>query len=89
MFFKKSRAHSTIINICIALAELELPPYVLLWIVEFIPPLHMLSHLYKIRLIEAVTRSIRYYRVDQIGMESANSDNNDDESTGGKNCLIV
>ena len=52
-------AHPDIIGICLALAPLDLPPYVLLWIVDWLPRYDLLSHRKKIHLIESVVRSIR------------------------------
>ena len=59
-----------LLDICIAMAPLRLPPYVLLEIVDMLPAvyegadeneslLHVVSHLKKIRLIEGVQRSQR------------------------------
>lgn len=50
--------HDVLLDICIALANLELPPYVILWIVDFLEYLEWQSHLKKIRLIESVRNSI-------------------------------
>ena len=52
-------AQPEIIGICLALAPLELPPYVLLWIVDWLPRYDLLSHHAKIHLIESVVKSIR------------------------------
>lgn len=52
-------AHADIINICLALAPLDLPPYVLLWIMDWLPNYDRLSHHKKIELIESVVKSIR------------------------------
>ena len=52
-------AQPDIIGICLALAPLELPPYVLLWIVDWLPRYDLLSHHKKIHLIESVVQSIR------------------------------
>ena len=52
-------AQPEIIGICLALAPLELPPYVLLWIVDWLPRYDLLSHHKKIHLIESVVQSIR------------------------------
>ena len=56
-------AQPDIIGICLALAPLELPPYVLLWIVDWLPRYDLLSHHKKIHLIESVVRSIRKLNV--------------------------
>ena len=50
--------HGVLLDICIALANLELPPYVILWIGDFVEYLEWQSHLKKIRLIESVRSSI-------------------------------
>ena len=55
-------AQADIVSICIALAPLELPPYVLLWILDWLPRYELLSELRKLRLIEAVRESIRRCR---------------------------
>ena len=52
-------AQPDIVGICLALASLELPPYVLLWIVDWLPRYDLLSHHKKIHLIESVVTSIR------------------------------
>ena len=52
-------AQPEIIGICLALAPLELPPYVLLWIVDWLPRYDLLPHRKKIHLIESVVKSIR------------------------------
>ena len=40
------------------MSALELPPYVLLWIIDFLPNYDFLSHHKKIHLIESVRASI-------------------------------
>ena len=50
-------AQPEIIGICLAFAPLELPPYVLLWITDFLPNYDKLSHK-KIALITSVRNSI-------------------------------
>lgn len=56
-------AHPTIVNVCIALAPLRLPQYVLLWIIDELPNYKtMLSHHGKLRLIENLLGSIRKIR---------------------------
>ena len=52
-------AQPDIIGICLALAPLNLPPYVLLWIIDWLPRYDLLSHHKKIQLIESVVKSIR------------------------------
>jgi hypothetical protein len=47
-----------IIGICLAMSSLELPPYVLLWIIDWLPNYDRLSHHKKIHLIESVRASI-------------------------------
>ncbi len=51
-------AQPDIIGICLAFAPLELPPYVLLWITDFLPNYNLLSHHKKIELITSVRDSI-------------------------------
>jgi len=51
-------AQNNIVLICLAFAYLELPPYVLLWIMDFLPNYDKLSHHKKIELITAVRDSI-------------------------------
>ena len=51
-------AQHDIIGICLALAPIELPPYVLLWIIDWLPHYGQLSHHKKIALIESVRNSI-------------------------------
>ncbi len=51
-------AHGDIIGICLAMCKLDLPPYVLLWIIDWLPIYHLLSHHKKIYLIENVRNSI-------------------------------
>jgi hypothetical protein len=55
-------AQSTIVDVCIALSSLQLLPYVLLWIVDFLPNFDKLSHVKKIRLIESVRASILKFK---------------------------
>ena len=52
-------AQPDIIGICLALSSLDLPPYVLLWIIDWLPRYDLLSHHKKIQLIESVVQSIR------------------------------
>ena len=47
-----------ILDSMIALAALDLPPYVLLWINDFLPGMLFTKHIVKIRYIEAVRKSI-------------------------------
>jgi hypothetical protein len=51
-------AQPEIIGICLAMSSLELPPYVLLWIIDWLPNYDRLSHHKKIHLIESVRASI-------------------------------
>jgi hypothetical protein len=51
-------AHPEIVGICIAMSPLELPPYVLLWIIDWLPNYDLLSHHKKIHLIESIRNSI-------------------------------
>ncbi len=56
------RYHVEILDICIALAESNLPPYVLLWIVDWLPNYKFVSHHKKIHLIESICASVRKFR---------------------------
>jgi hypothetical protein len=60
--------HPRMLTLCITLAPLRLTPYVILWILDWIPPMNFkhydsrhrpydINHLSKLRLIEGVTRS--------------------------------
>lgn len=51
-------AQQEIVGICLAMSSLDLTPYVLLWIIDFLPNYDRLSHVRKIRLIESVRESI-------------------------------
>ena len=61
--------HPRLLDICVVLAPIRLPPYVLLEIVDWLPVVHIddeneslahrVSHVKKIRLIEGVQRSQR------------------------------
>ena len=51
-------AQSHIVDICLALSPLELPPYVLLWIIDWLPRFDKASHHKKIQLITSVRDSI-------------------------------
>ena len=51
-------AQPEIIGICLAMSALELPPYVLLWITDYLPSYDKLSHHKKIQLIMSVRDSI-------------------------------
>ena len=64
-----SKMRHIVIDICIALASLRLPPYIVLWIIDQIPPMsHRFTykdnddydphHLRKLRLIEGVERAV-------------------------------
>ena len=48
-----------IIGICLAIFPLDLPAYVLLWIIDWLPNYDKLFHLSKITLIQNVYASIR------------------------------
>ena len=52
-------AHNDIVGICMALSNLHLPHYIVLWIIDWLPNYHLLSSLKKIRLIETVNKSIK------------------------------
>lgn len=58
--------HKNILNICIAMAPLCLPSYVLLWIIDELPNYDRVSHFKKIRLIESIKRSIGQLVVSQF-----------------------
>jgi hypothetical protein len=69
----EDKVHRFVLDKCLALAPLRLPAYVILWILDWLPPLHHrfeyrgnLSydprHMLKIRLIESLTRSYRTLR---------------------------
>jgi hypothetical protein len=62
------RSHyEKLLSICIAMARLDLPAYVLLWIVDFLPFFSVATtELRKIRLIEGVHNSVR--RIDAVRM---------------------
>jgi hypothetical protein len=51
-------AQEEIVGVCLAFASLDLPPYVLLWIMDWLPHYDKLSHHKKIHLIHAVRNSI-------------------------------
>ena len=51
-------AQEDIVGICIAFASTELPPYVLLWFIDWLPNYWRLSHHKKIQLITTVRDSI-------------------------------
>jgi ankyrin repeat protein len=76
-------AQPEIVGICLAMSSLDLPPYVLLWIIDWLPNYDRLSPRHKIRLIESVRSSIRnvkLHRIDLAEMQSAhNSDDDDDD----------
>ena len=51
--------HPWLLDTCLAMSPLELPPYVLLWIVDWIPFFeHAVSHRKKIHLIESIRDSV-------------------------------
>ncbi len=56
-------AQPDIIDICLALAPFQLPAYVLLWIMDWLPNFDRLSHYKKIHLIQSVVKSIRQIKV--------------------------
>ena len=60
--------HALLLNICIAMAALELPPYVLLFIVDFIDTMWIQSHHQKINLIYSVKNSIERVVANRAGM---------------------
>jgi hypothetical protein len=48
-----------ILDCSIALASLDLPVYIILWIVDFLPGTQFVAHIKKVRYIEALKKSIR------------------------------
>lgn len=56
---KWRNVHRVVLNICIAMAPLQIPNYVLLHIIDQLPKYCFASHGRKIRLIESVSRSYR------------------------------
>jgi hypothetical protein len=59
--------HRIILNICIAMWQLQLPNYVLLEIIDWLPYYEAaVSHFKKIRLIENVNRSITRIKGNKI-----------------------
>ena len=51
-----------ILDASIALAILDLPVYVILWIIDFLPGTQFTAHIKKLRYIEAIQKSIRKVR---------------------------
>lgn len=51
--------HESLLQYCLAMMPLQLPPYILLWIHDWLPLMHLVSHVRKIQLIEDVVRSCR------------------------------
>jgi len=61
--FQWCHAHAIIVDIVMALAPLNIPCWVLLWIVDWLPRVAQVgTELLKIRLIERVTESMRNAR---------------------------
>lgn len=54
--------HPRLLDLSIAMSPLNLPPYVLLWIIDFLPEFAFVSHHRKIHLLESIARSIRKIR---------------------------
>ena len=54
--------HDVILGICLALLPLDVPPYVLLQIIDFLPDYISVSHVRKINLIQSIYRSNRRVR---------------------------
>jgi hypothetical protein len=52
-------AHQNLVGICLALAPLCLPAYVVLWIIDWLPEYARKPEIKKIRLIQGVTESVR------------------------------
>ena len=68
-----------ILDICLAMSPMQLPNYVLLEIIDWLPYYEVaVRRLKKITLIENVNRSCHKFREDSIQMQSAvNSDDED------------
>lgn len=60
--WRSYRQHAAILDICVGLSALALPPYVVLEIIDWLPTLTRLPRLTKIRLIEGVYFSARRVR---------------------------
>lgn len=58
-FIRDPARHAVVFGVAFALSALELTPYVVLWIVDWLPRMHFMRHLRKVRLIESVQTSIR------------------------------
>jgi hypothetical protein len=52
-------AHRNLVGLCLALAQLSLPAYVVLWIIDWLPEYALKPEIRKIRLIQGVTESVR------------------------------
>ena len=50
--------HDDIVDICLTMYPLNLPPYVMLWIIDWLPSYELVSHHRKIHLIESIRNSI-------------------------------
>lgn len=66
--FRNKFRHDALFNVCLVLAPI-LPNYVILWIVDFLPYIEPISRLKKIRLIEAVQKSM-------IKLDTTRTENN-------------
>ena len=58
-FIRDPACHDVVFGVAFALSALELTPYVVLWIVDWLPRMHFMRLLRKTRLIESVQSSIR------------------------------
>jgi len=59
----RQNVHQLILDVCIAFAPVELPAYVILWILDFLPAMEYgVKHITKIRDIEKVVKSIQTRR---------------------------
>ena len=50
--------HDDIVDMCLAMYPLNLPPYIMLWIIDWLPSYELVSHHRKIHLIESIRNSI-------------------------------
>ncbi len=59
-------AHPDIVEICLAMAPFDLPLYVLLEIIDWVPRFDKVSHHKKIALIESVRNCLESSRLDRM-----------------------
>lgn len=55
----REELHKTIVDYCLAMAPFDLPAYILLWIFEWLPLMHLVQHQKLIHLIQGVVNSVR------------------------------